>query len=136
LKIPELRKKEGDRAVLRSLHFFREDDRVSDQVAALGKGGFPCFLNLITESGNSSFKWLQNIYLTKNAKEQGMTLALALTEKYLADIKTGACRVHGGGFAGQYRFSCLMLVWLNICQKWKKYLIKEALQFYRFDILE
>jgi len=47
-----------------------------------------------------SFKWLQNIYSTNNPQEQGLSLALALTEKYISEIRTGACRVHGGGFAG------------------------------------
>ena len=53
----------------------------------------------VTASGNSSFKFLQNVYTTKNVAEQGLSLALCLTEAYLAG--TGAaCRVHGGGFAG------------------------------------
>ena len=51
-------------------------------------------------SGNSSFKWLQNIYTTENVQEQGVSLALALTERYVSDLGEGACRVHGGGFAG------------------------------------
>ena len=29
-----------------------------------------------------------------------MSLALSLTEKFLSGIGDGACRVHGGGFAG------------------------------------
>ena len=99
-KIPDLRNTVGDRAVLRTLHFLDENERVTDQVAALEAGDFQKFLCLIEASGNSSFKWLQNIYTTKNIKEQGVTMALALTEKYIADIGKGACRVHGGGFAG------------------------------------
>lgn len=99
-KIPDLRNTVGDRAVLRTLHFLDENERVTDQVAALEAGDFQKFLYLIEASGNSSFKWLQNIYTTKNIKEQGVTMALALTEKYIADIGKGACRVHGGGFAG------------------------------------
>jgi len=58
------------------------------------------FNKLIKESGDSSFKWLQNIFTTKNIREQGVTLGLAITEQYLNEIETGACRVHGGGFAG------------------------------------
>jgi len=99
-KIQNLRKKLGDRAVLRAIHFLRENERVVHQIDALEKGAFNYFLRLVEESGNSSFKWLQNIYTTKNAKEQGMTLALALTEKYISESGEGACRVHGGGFAG------------------------------------
>lgn len=98
--IPQIRKTLGDRAVLRGLHFIAENDRVVNQVNALENGAFNTFLNLVKESGNSSFKWLQNIYTTKNIKEQGVTLALALTEDFLTQIGTGACRVHGGGFAG------------------------------------
>jgi len=98
--LPELRKKHGDRAILRSLHFICENERVADQVGALESGEFSEFLNMVESSGKSSVELLQNIYSTKNVKEQGITLALALTEKYLAEIHAGACRVHGGGFAG------------------------------------
>jgi len=56
------------------------------------------FLFLVEESGDSSWELLQNIYSTKNPAEQGMTLALALTRNFLGG--EGACRVHGGGFAG------------------------------------
>lgn len=99
-KIPALREQAGDRAVLRGLHFLQENERVVTQVAALESGNFQKFLKLVEGSGNSSFKWLQNIYSPNNVKEQGVTLGLALTEKYIADIGQGACRVHGGGFAG------------------------------------
>lgn len=98
--LPQLRTRVGDRAVLRALHFLNENERVLAQVQALESGNFPKFLDLVTESGNSSFKWLQNIYTTQNVKEQGVTVALALTEHYLGTIRAGACRVHGGGFAG------------------------------------
>jgi len=67
---------------------------------ALEEGNFQQFLALVNESSNSSFKWLQNIYSTQNVREQGLTLALALSEKYIREIGEGACRVHGGGFAG------------------------------------
>ena len=98
--IPELRQKTGDRAVLRALHFLQDNDRVNKQVLALQAGDFADFLRLINESGNSSYKWLQNIYATHDAREQGVALALALTEKYIREINAGACRIHGGGFAG------------------------------------
>ncbi len=98
--LPELRKKHGDRAILRSLHFIGENERVADQVASLEKGDFAKFINFVEDSGNSSYKLLQNIYTTKNFREQGIAMALAITENYLAKGHVGACRVHGGGFAG------------------------------------
>jgi galactokinase len=98
--ITRLRKATGDRAVLRALHFLEENKRVVRQVKALQDGKFTDFLSLVTESGNSSFKWLQNCYTTKNPAEQGISMALAMTQPYLDKIKQGACRVHGGGFAG------------------------------------
>lgn len=101
VKIRQLRLKVGDRAILRSLHFLGDNQRVLDQVEALEKGDFGTFLDLVNESGNSSCKWLQNCFTIKNPSEQGITLALALTENYLKNSgRKGACRVHGGGFAG------------------------------------
>ncbi len=99
-KIPSIREQLGDRAVLRALHFFQENERVENEVSALSKGDFYKFLELIKASGNSSFKQLQNIFTSKNIKEQGISLALALSEKFIDEIGEGACRVHGGGFAG------------------------------------
>ncbi|MFD3260052.1 galactokinase [Paenibacillus lentus] len=95
-----LREQCGDRAVLRALHFFAENDRVDAQVEALQAGQLDQFLELITDSGNSSWKWLQNCYQETDVRHQGITVTLALTESYLKAIGTGACRVHGGGFAG------------------------------------
>ena len=69
-------------------------------MAALEKGDKAEFLKEITASGNSSWKWLQNCYLNETPEEQSITCALALTELYLDRIGDGACRVHGGGFAG------------------------------------
>lgn len=100
--ISKLRAQVGDRAILRAMHFFAEDQRVVQQVEALEKGDFAEFLRLVNESGNSSWKWLQNCFTTKNPHEQGITLALSVTESFLKNTGTGkgACRVHGGGFAG------------------------------------
>jgi len=98
--IVTLRSQVGDRAVLRALHFLGDNARVVEQVRALEKGDFAAFLRLVNESGNSSNKWLQNIYPSKSPSEQGLNLALAFTEDYLKAIGAGACRVHGGGFAG------------------------------------
>jgi len=97
----DLRSKVGDRAILRALHFIEDDQRVLKQVNALENKDFDAFLNLVNESGNSSCKWLQNCHTTKNPSEQGLTIALALTELYIKKSGiNGACRVHGGGFAG------------------------------------
>ncbi len=90
----------GDRSVLRALHFFEENKRVEAEVAALKAGDFGTFLQNITASGNSSWKWLQNCYTDSAVQEQGITVALALTELFIAKKQRGACRVHGGGFAG------------------------------------
>ena len=92
-------KEAGDRPLLRALHFFEENKRVEAEVAALKENRFQDFLTLITESGNSSWKWLQNCYVG-GSTEQGITTALALTELFIKEKGRGACRVHGGGFAG------------------------------------
>lgn len=96
--IPELRKQFGDRAVLRSLHFFDDDRMAAEEAEALKKGDFEQFLSLINRSGLSSETRLQNVFATVNPEEQGLSLALALTKRFLGS--KGACRVHGGGFAG------------------------------------
>ena len=98
--LAEVRKYAGDRSVLRALHFFEENKRVENMVKALKEERFDVFLENITASGNSSWKWLQNCYTNSNYQEQGITVALALTELFIADKGRGACRVHGGGFAG------------------------------------
>ncbi len=98
-RMGEIRAKTGDRAVLRAIHFFRENERVEDAKNALQSGDADSFFKNIISSGNSSFKFLQNVYTNQNPAEQGLSLALALTEEFLAD-HSGACRVHGGGFAG------------------------------------
>lgn len=95
-----VRKFAGDRSVMRALHFFEENRRVDAEVAALKEGRFRDFLENITASGNSSWKWLQNCYTNSNYQEQGISIALALTELFIAGKQKGACRIHGGGFAG------------------------------------
>jgi galactokinase len=97
-----LRKKLGDRAVLRSLHFFAENKRVDAMVSALKSGNREAFLGSVNASGNSSAKLLQNIYSPAHPREQSLGLALALTRSFLFHKcgGKGALRVHGGGFAG------------------------------------
>lgn len=98
LNIAILREKYGDRAVLRALHFFEENNRVDKLVHALKKGDFEAFLCSIKESGDSSYKYLQNIFTVNDITHQGLGLGLNIADKALA--RKGACRVHGGGFAG------------------------------------
>ncbi len=98
-KIPSMRETLGDRAIMRAIHFIRENERVKKAAAALKSSDIADFLNVILESGASSFKYLQNVFTTINIKEQGLSLALALTEGHLSG-KNCAYRVHGGGFAG------------------------------------
>ncbi|MEG0688427.1 MAG: galactokinase, partial [Hungatella sp.] len=98
--LAKVREYAGDRAVMRALHFFEENRRVEAEVAALKEGHFQEFLSNITASGNSSWKWLQNCYTNSNYQEQGISIALALTELFIAKKQKGACRIHGGGFAG------------------------------------
>lgn len=94
-----LRKKVGDRAIMRALHFVRENGRVEFAKDALKKGNLNSFFGIVRSSGESSFKYLQNVYTTINVAEQGLSLALSVTESLLLG-KGGAFRVHGGGFAG------------------------------------
>lgn len=98
--LSEVRRFAGDRSVLRALHFFEENKRVEAEVSALKENRFGDFLANITTSGNSSWKWLQNCFTNSNYQEQGITVTLALTELFIAEKQKGACRVHGGGFAG------------------------------------
>ena len=96
--IAEVRKTCGDRAVSRAFHFFDENERVDREADALRSGKLDEFLKEVNASGNSSFKYLQNIFATVDPKEQGVVLGLYTAERILNG--RGACRVHGGGFAG------------------------------------
>lgn len=98
--LPGLRSVAGDRAVLRAIHFLRETARVEEQVLALEAGDIAGFLTGVIASGRSSALWLQNCYPASVPAEQGIMLALALTEQYPGLAQRGAWRVHGGGFAG------------------------------------
>lgn len=97
--IPTLRS-EGvsDRAILRAIHFEMDNARVAEQVADLEKGDFKAFLAKVIASGQSSFMYNQNVYPINNVAEQGLSVALALSQIVLGS--EGAWRVHGGGFAG------------------------------------
>ena len=97
-KACEIREKLGDRALLRAMHFIRENIRVGKIVSALKDKDYNTFLKSLTESGLSSFCYLQNVYANIAPTEQGLSVALAMADAILGD--SGAYRVHGGGFGG------------------------------------
>ena len=96
--LPALRKAVGDRAVLRALHFLADNERVAKQADALANGDMDTFLALVNESGHSSWEQLQDITPAGAVQEQSMAVALTVAQRALKG--RGACRVHGGGFAG------------------------------------
>ncbi len=110
--LPKLRQIVGDRAILRALHFFDENDRVQEMYSTLERMAdmadptekqqvFHRYLELVRESGTSSWELLQNISTPHHPEEQGIALALGLTQEFFKTHNLrGACRVHGGGFAG------------------------------------
>ncbi|MCK5737164.1 MAG: galactokinase [Spirochaetaceae bacterium] len=96
--IPKIREKYGDRAVLRALHFYGENQRVEEMVNALKTKDIKAYLEGVRRSGDSSWRFLQNVFSPRHVEKQGVSLALALSERFLGG--EGASRVHGGGFAG------------------------------------
>ena len=96
--IQRLREEVGDRAVLRAIHIYDENQRVKLQKKALQAGDFASFLSYVTESGLSSWRYLQNVIPAGRKEKQEVAFALTIAEKLLNG--RGACRVHGGGFAG------------------------------------
>ncbi len=99
-KIPEIRKRTGDRAIVRAIHFFEENKRVLAEAEALGANDFDSFLENFASSARSSFEYLQNIHPAHPVNEQSMSVALAVSDIVLSTPQKGAARVHGGGFAG------------------------------------
>lgn len=96
-----LRTLAGDRAVLRALHFISENERVGREAEAIRNQDMEAFLTLVDASGNSSYKYLQNVYPSSDIAHQGLSLALRVSEDFLnQEGLGGVCRVHGGGFAG------------------------------------
>ena len=93
-----LRPRVGDRAVLRALHFYADDQRVVDEVTALQANDFPRFLELVVDSGRSSWMLNQNCYSPRDVAAQGVPVALEVSESVLKG--RGGWRVQGGGFAG------------------------------------
>jgi galactokinase len=97
-RLPELADTFSHRAILRAIHFFEENERVALEVKALKENNINAFLDLVQKSGDSSFKYLQNVYDTTNVNIQPLSLALAYSDHLLKG--KGVCRIHGGGFAG------------------------------------
>lgn len=96
--LDKVRKEAGDRAVLRAIHFMEENVRVQKEIDALHKGDMRAFLAAVKASGDSSFKYLQNVYINRDVEHQNMSIALAVSDSILKE--NGVSRVHGGGFAG------------------------------------
>ena len=96
--MPDLYGQLHDRSLLRAYHFLTENKRVSQAAEALMQQQFDTFLSCIRASGNSSYRFLQNVYSNKYEQQQSVPMTLMLTEDFLAG--NGVCRVHGGGFAG------------------------------------
>lgn len=98
-RLAEVRKAvDDDRAILRAMHFFNDNQRAQDEVAALKNDDFEAFCDMIKKSGYSSYMYLQNVYAASMPHQQAVSLTLALCDEILGD--RGAYRVHGGGFAG------------------------------------
>ena len=116
LNINNLKNNFGDRALLRSIHFFEENDRVFNLKQMLIKNDFTNSLNIIKDSGHSSFEYLQNVYVSSDYKNQSVALSLAICQKFLN--QNGAFRVHGGGFAGTIQ----AFVPLNILPSFKEHI--------------
>lgn len=96
--LSDVRKIANDRAVLRAIHLFEENKRVDQEVTALNNGDFETFKKVVKASGDSSYKFLQNVYANSDVKNQSVSIGLAMSEKIIGE--NGVCRVHGGGFAG------------------------------------
>ena len=97
-RLADLRDKLGDRSVLRAIHFFEEEKRVDEEIAALERGDFDAFKKWVKASGASSFQYLQNVFTVKDLDGQGLSVGLAVSDAVLGE--RGVSRVHGGGFAG------------------------------------
>ncbi len=96
--LPALKAKVSERALLRAFHYFNENNRVDALYSTLNKNNFDDFLDIVNDSGRSSYMYLQNIYSQNAPENQAMSLALYLAQSIL--LGRGAWRVHGGGFGG------------------------------------
>lgn len=112
----KLRAEIGDRAVMRAYHFLEENERVINQINALKNKDINTYLKLMNESGLSSFMYLQNCFSITSSKSMGVALGICLTKDFLKG--EGACRVHGGGFAGTIQ----ALVPISRVDEYKKFM--------------
>ncbi len=120
-RVPEIRQRCGDRAVVRAMHFFEDDARVGAMIDALEAGEAERFLALTNQSGDSSAILLQNYYSTKLPTEQGITLAVELARSFFeAHGVSGAARVHGGGFAGTVQAYVPLGLWKEFVEAIEK----------------
>ena len=112
----KLRAELGDRAIMRAYHFLEDNERVINQINALKNDDINTYIKLMNESGLSSFMYLQNCYSVTSSKNMGVALAICLTKDFLNG--DGACRVHGGGFAGTIQ----ALIPVNKADEYKKFM--------------
>ncbi len=112
--IPKIRKACGDRAVLRAMHFFREDRRAQSESDALERGDFDAFLQLVNSSGKSSYCMLQNVSPATTPQQQPAAIALAIGAAVLGG--KGAIRIHGGGFGGTIQAFVPTILCKQFCQ--------------------
>ena len=101
-ELPRLREKTGDRAILRALHFYEENKRVDAMVRALERQDIEAYLDGVRRSGDSSFRFLQNVFSPRDPKKQALSLALALTERFLDGRGHRGCTAA----ASRERFRC------------------------------
>lgn len=94
--LPIIFNKLPDRAILRAIHFFDENERVDNVNKALKEDDYKTFLQMISLSGLSSMYKLQNCYVA-GSNEQPIPKSLEIASRAYT---VGASRVHGGGFAG------------------------------------
>ena len=113
--LPKLRTACSDRAILRAAHFYGDNRRAAEEAKALSSNDFPQFLKLVKESGDSSAKWLQNLYSCSKPAEQGIPLGLWASEQILGEA--GVSRVHGGGFAGTIQAFVPVHMAKDYCEK-------------------
>ena len=95
-RLPEIREKLGDRALVRAIHYWYENDLVDRRWDALNARDIEAFLRLTRESGASSGMFLQNV--STGGDFQPAMAALGMAEHILDG--RGAIRIHGGGFGG------------------------------------
>lgn len=96
--MPQLMHTVSHRAIMRAVHFYSENDRVRDMLTSLENGDINGVYKAVNGSGSSSFEYLQNVYVADDIYHRELALALMLAREFIGD--GGACRVHGGGFAG------------------------------------